>query len=511
MKNPPHKLTRDIARFYNDPLGFVIYAYPWGEGELQDFQGPDHWQRQFLQKLGAHVKARGFDGKTPVPAIQMAVSSGHGIGKSALVAWLINWIMSTRPYCKGILTANTAPQLESKSWAEVIKWTKRLINADWFEYSTGKGSMRLYHKDFKESWRCDAITCREENSESFAGQHAASSTPFYIFDEASAIPNAIWDVAEGGLTDGEPMWFAFGNPTRNQGRFYDCFHRLKHRWTRAQIDSRRCTLPNKTQIQNWLDDYGEESDFFKVRVRGLFPSAAQNQLIDGQYISAAMNTKNVRNGQNSADLYDHRAPIIIGVDVARFGSDQTVIAFRHGYDGRIFAPLIIKQQDTMQIAAHIAQILNGTHTHCPHLEVDAVFIDGIGIGAGVVDRLKQLGFGKIIDVNSAAQALTPKRYSNKRAEMYDRLKDWIKQGGSLPYNPQLYEELSHIHYHFDRQNRLQIQSKDDMKAQGLASPDMADAYALTFAETVPPKDFADLSKHISPQNQSYTHDYDITF
>lgn len=503
-QKPEQELLHDIAQFYADPLGFVIYAYPWNKGDLEGFTGPDKWQKDILKAIGKAARQNGFDGKTPVTPVQMAVSSGHGIGKSALVAWIINWILSTRPHAKGILTANTAPQLESKSWAEVIKWTKRSINAHWFGFTAGKGSMRLYHKDHKESWRCDAITCREENSESFAGQHAANSTPFYIFDEASAIPDSIWDVAEGGLTDGEPMWFAFGNPTRNTGRFYHCFHKFKHRWHTKQIDSRSCALPNKAQIENWRADYGEESDFFKVRVRGLFPSKGENQLISGQIISEAMK-------RQSLSLDDRTAPIVIGADIARYGSDNTVIVFRHGRNGALFEPLILKQEDTMQTAAHIAQILNGKHQHAVGLSVDACFVDGIGIGAGVIDRLRQLGFANIIDVNSAASAHDNKRYHNKRAENYDRLRIWLNEGGSLPDMPRLYEELNVINYQFDQQNRLLLQSKDEIKKQGLGSPDIADAYALTFAENIAPKDFSELSRHVFGAQASYNHDYDIGY
>lgn len=471
---PISALTQDIAGFYDDPLGFVLYAYRWGMDDLSGFAGPDAWQRDFLSDLGKDVRARGFDGKIPVQAIRYAVASGHGIGKSALVAWLVNWIMSTRPHCKGVVTANTAPQLESKTWAEIIKWTKRSITADWFAFSSGKGAMRLYHRQFKESWRCDAVTCREENSESFAGQHAAGSTPFYIFDEASAIPAPIWDVAEGGLTDGEPMWFAFGNPTRNEGRFYDCFHKRKHRWTRRQIDSRSCTLPNKAQIDEWLSDYGEDSDFFKVRVRGLFPQMAQAQLIGGSIVEQAM-----RRRLESADRH---APLIVGVDVARFGQDRSVIAFRQGQDGQSVMPLCLKNADTMQVAAHVARIAAGEHVHAPGRRPDALMIDEIGIGAGVVDRLRQLGFRNVIDVNGA-HAASEKHYANLRAQMYDRFRLWLNGGGALADLPELREDIGLIEYGYDRMGRLLLESKDSIKKKG-ASPDFADAYALTFAQDV---------------------------
>lgn len=467
-------LIEDIAGFYDDPLGFVMYAYRWGHGDLAGFSGPDDWQRAFLSDLGKDVRARCFDGKAPVQAVRYAVASGHGIGKSALVAWLVNWIMSTRPHCKGVVTANTAPQLESKTWAEIIKWTKRSITADWFAFGSTKGTMRLYHKEFRESWRCDAATCREENSESFAGQHAAGSTPFYIFDEASAIPDSIWDVAEGGLTDGEPMWFAFGNPTRNSGRFYECFHKLRHRWAGRQIDSRACALPNKAQIEEWRADYGEDSDFFKIRVRGLFPAAAQSQLIGTAAVEAAM--------RRTLDSSARYAPLVLGVDVARFGQDRSVIAFRQGQDGQSIAPLCLKNADTMQVATHVARLAGGTHIHAPGRVPDAIFVDGVGIGAGVVDRLRQLGFVHVVDVNGA-HAASHKQYANLRAEMYDRFRAWVGSGGALADLPELREDLALIEYGYDRMGRLLLEGKDSMRKKG-ASPDFADAYALTFAQDV---------------------------
>jgi hypothetical protein len=212
-----------MARFYADPLGFVMYAFPWDsdpalqlvplapvyQQRFNSQYGPDVWACEFLDALGALVKQRGFDGVHAVDAIRMAVASGHGVGKSALTAWLVLWIMSTRPFAKGIVTANTAEQLASKTRAEISKWAKKSVTRDWWKISTGKGAMKMVHVDHPESWQVSAQTCREENAEAFAGLHAADSTPFYLFDEASAIPDAIAEVAEGGLTDGEPMFLKY--------------------------------------------------------------------------------------------------------------------------------------------------------------------------------------------------------------------------------------------------------------------------------------------------------------
>ena len=319
----------ELAKCYDDPLRFVMWAFPWGElpetsvvrlkepwaSQYPNCQfGPDEWACQMLDDIGASVRQRGFDGSQAVDPIRMAVSSGHGIGKSAFTAWLVCWIMATRPNCKGVVTANTANQLETKTWAEITKWMRRSLVADMFDMK----ATSIVSKESPESWRVDALTCREENAESFAGLHAASSTPFYIFDEASAIPAAIYEVAEGGLTDGEPMMFLFGNPTRSSGRFYDCFHTKAKYWNLRKVDSRTCHITNKKQIQQWLDEYGEDSDFFRVRVMGEFPNASSTQFIPTKAVEEAMSRPG---GGLRANL------AIIGVDVARYGIDETVIYY----------------------------------------------------------------------------------------------------------------------------------------------------------------------------------------
>jgi hypothetical protein len=211
----------------------------------------------------------------------MSTASGHGIGKTVLVAWIVLWIMSTRPNCKGTVTTNTFQQLTTRTWSTIQTWTKRCATGHWFTV-TGD---RMYHTQFKDSWFCSAQSCKEENSEAFASQHAADSTSFYIFDEASAIPEKIYDVAMGGLTDGEPMIFPFGNPTRSQGTFHRItFGEERKRWNVRSIDSRNCKFSNKELIKEWEQDRGEDSDFFRVRVKGLPPRASDSQFIDADRV-----------------------------------------------------------------------------------------------------------------------------------------------------------------------------------------------------------------------------------
>src|SRR5262245_16395036 len=201
-KPPEEELIEFMASLKDDPLSFVRAAYPWGEpGLLAEYDGPDVWQRDLLTDIGREVRSRNFDGVHPVLPIREAISSGHGIGKGVTSAWITDWILSTRPHSRGTVTANTFPQLETKTWPTILKWSRLCITAHWFILGADKIAARCA----PDSWFVSAQTCRKENSEAFHGQHAADSSSWYLFDEASAIPEEIWDAAEGGLTDGEPM------------------------------------------------------------------------------------------------------------------------------------------------------------------------------------------------------------------------------------------------------------------------------------------------------------------
>jgi hypothetical protein len=460
--------ARDCA---DDPLRFVREGYPWGEpGPLVAHAGPDVWQTRFLTDLGAMVKARAFDGVTPVAPIRCAVSSGHGVGKSVMVAWLVDWIMSTRPHAQGTITANTFTQLETKTWASIQRWTKMCLTGHWF---TVVGN-RMYHPFFKESWFCAPQSCREENSEAFAGQHAADSTSFYIFDEDSAVPDKIHEVAEGGLTDGEPMQFLFGNPTRTSGSFHRAaFGAGRDRYRVTVVDSRESRFTNKAQIAEWVQDYGEDSDFVRVRVRGLPPAASDLQFIDSAMVLAAQ-------GRPALCLPDD--PLVCGLDVARGGGDECVLRFRRGYDARSIPAIRVpgeESRDSMRLVTLAADVLSREYDG---RRVSMLFIDGTGIGGPIVDRLKQLGHRNVVDVQFGAASPDPKM-ANMRAFMWSKLREWLRHG-AIDTSPGLELDLTGPGYFHDRQDRLLLESKEQMKKRGMDSPDDGDAIALTFAQPV---------------------------
>jgi hypothetical protein len=465
-------LADECAKYYADPLGWVMWAFDWDYADLLGFVGPDTWQIDSLRDIGDAVKAAEFDGVAPVDPIRMATASGHGIGKSAFSSWIILWIMSTRPFAKGIVTANTGDQLRTKTWGELGKWKSRCIVGHWFEYNNGKGSMNLYHKSHPESWRVDAQTCREENSEAFAGLHAANSTPFYLFDEASAVPDKIWEVAEGGLTDGEPMFFVFGNPTRNVGKFNECFTRQKHRWITRQIDSRTAKMTNKKLIEEWRKDWGEDSDFFRVRVLGRFPRAGDTQFIPSDVVFDAM--------KRGPGRYLGDEPLICGIDVARGGDDNCYIVFRRGFDAKSEKTYRIpgeKSRDSMVVISKLIMLLD---RHKP----DVSFIDVTGIGGPIGDRLRQLGY-PVVDIGFGHVADDEKMFANKTSEMGFRCRQWLMDGGAIPDDPQLETELTTRDYFHDSKDRLMVESKKEMKKRLGCSPDWADALYLTFAQIVP--------------------------
>ena len=461
--------------FYADPLAFVLAAYPWEvpNGPLAAHDGPDRWQAEFLTWVGDQVRARAFDGHTPVLPIRRAVSKGHGVGGTVLAAWLVHWILSTRPHSRGTVTANTNDQLETKTWATIRRWTPWCLTAPWFEVN----SARLYHKDFPASWFCTPQTCREENSEAFAGQHAEDATSFFIFDEASAVPNLIYEVAEGGLTDGEPMAFLFGNPTRSSGKFHEaCFGARRDRWSPVILDARTCRFPNPAQIAEWIADYGEDSDFVRVRVRGLPPRASSLQFIDQDRVWAAQ--------RRPVPVVLPDEPLVAGVDVSGGGEAWNVIRFRQGLNARFPAiriPGEVTRQDRSAFLAQLAELLTKGHHGHP---VAMLFID-TAFGAPYAERLHQMGFKHVVEINFGAKAIDPHQ-ANQRAYMWNRMKDWLVSGAIDPTDTKLELDLTAPGYHLNRQDQLVLEPKESLQKRGVASPDDADALCLTWGAPVLP-------------------------
>ena len=463
-------LVDKMATFFDDPLGFVYYAFDWGHGELSESSGPDEWQRELLTSIRDRLKGN------PLANIRDATASGHGIGKTTMTAWLILWAMSTRPHLSGVITANTMSQLSTKTWRELALWYKRAIHRHWWKWSATK----FWHKDHPETWFTSAEPNTEHNSEAFAGRHA--KYVLMIFDEASAIPDRIFEVSEGAMSTTGAMWFVFGNPTRNTGRFKDCFERDSARWVSRHIDSRTAKMTNKAELNEWIKAYGIDSDFVRVRILGLFPRFGAMQFISTESVDKAM----------LVDMpYEAWCllPVVFGVDVARYGDDKSCIAIRQGR--KLHEIRKFRELNTMQLAAEIVAAMKDWG------QVAAVFVDGVGVGAGVVDRLQMLGH-PVVEVNGGETAFEDEKYYNKTAEMWARMRDWLK-GAKLPEkDSELRLALIGREYYFDDKERVRLERKKDMKKRGLASPDEADALCHTFAE-----ELGDLIRNsVEPENEN---------
>jgi len=477
------QLADDLASFYADPLGFVMYAYPWGEtGPLETADGPDDNQKEFLNSLGEEIRtgkragrdgATGiFDGEHPVLPILMSETSGHGTGKSAMGAWLCDWILSTRPHSVGTVTAGTFKQLDERTWAAIQFWTKMCITSHWFDIQANG----IYHKQFPDTWKAQCQTSKEENAQSFAGQHARTSTSWYLFDEASEVPDKVFETAYGGLTDGEPMFFAWGQMVRNTGEFYRiCFGDLAARWNHRRVDSRTSKFTNKALISQWIQDYGETSDYVKVRVFGLPPSASELQYIDKARVDAAR-------ARTQIAMPDE--PIIAGFDVSGGGKAWNVIRFRQGLNGNLPDLPAIRipgehDPDRSQRVGKCAELLRDQR---PGHRIAAMFVDA-AFGAVIVSRLRALGFTNVYEVNFGGGS--PDFHClNLRAYMYMKAKEWLLFGALPPKDENLAGQLALPGYHINNSGKLVLESKADIQARGEASPDDADAFVLTWAQPV---------------------------
>lgn len=463
------ELVDDIGGFTHDPLGHAMYSYPWGEGVLKGVDGPRGWQVDVMEDIRLHLE----DPATRHQPCRIAVASGHGVGKSGLISMLVRWGLDTCEDTRIVITANTEGQLLTKTSPEVAKWHNLSITKDWFRATATKLASTV--SGHTESWRADFVTWSENNTEAFAGLHNQGKRIIVVYDEASKIAEKVWEVTLGALTDEytEIIWLAFGNPTVNTGSFRECFGRQRHLWKTRQIDSRDVEGTNKAYLDELVESYGVDSDIVKVRVRGMFPSASSMQFIASDVVEAA---------RNRLFRIEPTDPIVMGVDVARFGDDASTIYFRVGR-GMLKPPIRLRGVDTMTLAARVAE-------EARQVGADAVCVDEGGIGAGVVDRLRQLNvpvygiqFGsKPLGAVNLGEGV---KVANRRAEMWAIMREWLK-GGSIPDDDTLGQDLIGVEYSFNANDEILLEKKEHMKKRGLASPDDGDGLALTFAVPVLP-------------------------
>jgi hypothetical protein len=462
----------------DNPETFVLFAFPWGQKNtpLEHFKGPRAWQRRTLRKIADHIKAN--RGKIDMDALRRSVSSGRGIGKSALVSWLILWMLSTRIGSSVIVSANSENQLRTVTWGELTKWATMSINSHWWEPSATKlvpaqWLTELVERDLKKGtryWAAEGKLWSEENPDSYAGVHNHDGM-MVIFDEASGIPDGIWSVASGFFTEKilDRYWFAFSNPRRNTGYFFETFHGKRDFWDNEIIDARTVEGTDKAVYDQIIAEYGEDSIQARVEVYGEFPAAGEDQFISPVVVEDAFKRERWK---------DMTAPIVIGVDPARGGMDSTVILVRQGRD--IISIKRLKGEDTMSVVGHV---IDAIEEFKPALTV----IDEGGLGYGILDRLTEQRY-KVRGVNFAWKAKNPVMWGNKRAEIWGAMRDWLKTA-SIPQDRSLKNDLVGPMKKPNSAGTIFLEGKKEMKARGLASPDAADALAVTFAYPVASREY----------------------
>lgn len=472
------ELLDTLASYQNDFAGFVRWAFPWGEPgtDLENRPGPEPWQAEQQQRISDKLRAAGDEGCV----IEEDVASGHGIGKSAEVAWAVLWAISTHADTKGVVTANTDTQLRTKTWAELAKWYELFIAKKLFTLT----ATAIYIADDKvreKKWRIDAIPWSKENTEGFAGMHNQGKRILVVFDEASAIDDKIWEVTEGALTDAQTqiLWLRYGNPTKTSGKFFaNCSeagwvarigepvvrNREKKRNTYTQVDSRTVSFSNKVQIQAWVDEYGEDSDFVRVRVKGQFPRAGFANFISPELVFQA------RRRKLQPIMYQAHQRII-SVDPARFGDDSSVITLRQGL--KVHYQVILGGFDGVDLAGRIFELIRKDGP------IACIVYDAIGNGADLDSSLRRMpGLPSLIPVQWGVPAADSDQFFNQRSEAWAKMRDWLEHG-QIPDDDYLADELVGLSYGYDARFRIQLESKKDAKKRGVQSPDRADSLALS--------------------------------
>lgn len=442
MKSEIDEVARALIDWGDDPGAFAREALG---------VKPEPWQAEILDRIAEGEK-------------RIAVRSGHGVGKTALEAWLVLWFGMTREGAKIPATAPTAHQLNDLLWGEIAKWRNAL--AERLPPLAEKIEIKSDRVEFRP-WRSTAFarTIRREQTEALQGFHAKHL--MFIADEASGIDDAVFEVAEGALSTPGALIVMAGNPTRGSGYFHRAFTRDRKRWWTRRVTCQESALVARNYIAGMKASYGADSNVYRVRVLGEFPRADDDGVVPLELVESAV----------LRDVEPVGTRPLWGVDVARYGDDATALAKRAGN----VVPEPVKtwrNKDTMQVVGLIKAEWDGAPADERPAEI---LVDAIGIGAGVADRLCELGL-PARGINVAEAPAARNRYLRLRDELWFQARDWLAaRDCRLAADEALAGELTGPRYTVESTGRLRVESKDEMKRRGLNSPDRADAFCLTFA------------------------------
>ncbi len=426
-----------VDDYRDDPVAFV---------EIVLEAKPLPWQKEFLQAIAAGER-------------RISVRAGHGVGKSTACSWAAIWFMLTRFPQKTIMTAPTAGQLFDALFSEVKHWFNRLPAA--LRDAVELYSDRIVQKGTPESSFISARTSSAERPEALAGVH--SENVLLICDEASAIPEAVYESAAGSMSGHSATTILIGNPTRNTGLFFRTHHSLSSDWKTMHVSCLANPLVSHDFVEQIKATYGETSNAFRVRVLGEFALRDDDVLIPAELVDAATQRDVVLNVSE---------PLIYGVDVARFGDDRTVICKRQGN-----VVVGFKHWSGEDLMGTVGRIVHEAKLDSP----EEICVDSIGLGGGVADRLRELGHN-VRDVNVSESSALNQQAARLRDELWLACKTWLDtRAVRLPKDDDLRAELIGPTYSFTSNGKIKVEGKSEMKRRGMRSPDLADALCLTFA------------------------------
>lgn len=397
---------------------------------------------------------------------RVTIRSGHGVGKTATLAWLIIWHLLTRFPQKVLATAPTSSQLFDALASEVKFWIKKLP-APLQEVLDVK-SESIVHKGSPAGSFVSFATSRAETPEALAGKH--SENMLIIADEASGVPEAVYEAAIGSMSGENATTVLAGNPIRSQGFFFDTHNKpeVMKDWFPVHISCENHPRVSQDFVRQVAAQYGEKSNAYRVRVLGEFPLADDDTVIPLELAEAALHR----------DVQPTNTIPIWGLDCARFGPDESALAKRKG---NVLMEKVRRWNglDTMELVGRVKDEWDRT---LPSERPDAICVDAIGLGAGVADRLRELGL-PVYAINVGESPSMKDKYRNLRAELwYDKMRTWFAAKDSyIAGDVELRDQVTKPRYTYTANNKIQIESKDQMKKRGVASPDVADAFMLTFA------------------------------
>ena len=495
------EIMEQVLSFRADPVGFVFYAYPWGEPGtfLADIKGPRDWQLEELERIGAHVRKQEFAlvNELPLDMWRSAYASGRGPGKSGLFGMLAHWQMSTHVGSTTQVSANTETQLRAKTFPEFAVWFGSAVNRHWFtlESLAIRPAPWLHAQVSKtkeegglgfvpEKWFVRGQTWTEDNPSAYAGEHNPRGL-MLLFDEASGIHTDVWNTADGFFTETNPyrFWLGASQMRHRSGRFFELFTDKGNDekpgtgffWRTRTLSTRGMPGVDQMLVQQQIRVHGEDSDFVRVEIDGLAPRTSDDQFIPWDAVRAAQNN-NLYNDETQA--------LVLGVDPAPRG--RTAWRFRQGRNARdCCGPLtkgVWEGKDNIQIAKAVTDLVN-------KFQPDWICVD-FGMGTGVIDQLKRGPYAhrvREVKFGDTAHDGKDSEWGSHAAELWSRVRDWLP-GGQIEKDDgskhTLSDQLTNRGWRYSgrEEGKKILETKEDLQKRGVESPDDADALACTFEE-----------------------------